>query len=27
MEREEAITHKSGMTHAGNVFVLRDLDL
>jgi len=24
---EEASTHKSAATHAGNVFVIRDLDL
>jgi len=24
---EKAITHKSAKTHAGNVFVARDLDL
>jgi len=27
MKLEEAITHKSAKTHAGNVFVPRDLDL
>jgi len=26
-ELEEASTHKNAMTHAGNVFVTRDLDL
>jgi len=26
-EEEEASTHKSAKTHAGNVFVTRDLDL